>query len=649
MTTLDTRPILVGTPAAAQRQFDPAIDETLVRGRDARALLGSLLRPYALILAFLVGIAVLENAARLSVPILVRRGIDHGIPAVMHGGSARDLIAVVASLSAVVGVHGLSRWAFLNRAGRLRQQVLLDLRRRVFRHFQRLDIAFHERYTTGRVVTRLTSDVEAVDDMLFAGFDCLITTALMPLGIGVVLVVLDWRLGLMCLAVFGILLLLGAWFRRQSTRTFRQLRESTALVIMQFVETMAGIKVLQAYRRESRNQVVFDDIADDYRAILVKSFKLMAVLTPGVKIVGNLTTGLVILYGGTRVLGGDMTIGTFAAFLLYLRMFFEPLHEMTNFFNAFQSASSALEKLASVLNRRPAIAEPEMPLARGGNTCATDFASGTVVFDDVHFSYIPGRPVLSGLSVTVPAGQTVALVGRSGTGKSTIAKLLARFYDPGSGSIRLDGVDLRDFAHDDLRRNVVLVAQDSFLFTGTIADNIRFGRPQATDAEVRQASATVGADLFIAALPAGYLTEVSNGGVELSAGQRQLIALARALLADSAVLIVDEATSALDTPGERMVQHALATVLADRTALIVANRLDMVDSADRVLVLGEGGRLVADGTPAELMHHGARMPRRCLAHGGRSAVPQAAQLQRQLPSHSGNLSGQPHSRVADRP
>ncbi|GLE50866.1 ABC transporter ATP-binding protein [Mycobacterium montefiorense] len=638
MTTLDTRPILIVTDQTDHDHHDPALDATQVRGRDARALLGALMRPHVLTLVLLLGVALVENAARLSVPMLVRRGIDDGIPAVTHGGSARGLVLVVGALCAVVVVHGISRWLFLNRAGRLRQKVLLDLRRRLFRHFQRLDIAFHERYTTGRVVTRLTNDVEAVDDMLFAGFDCLITAALTPLGIAVLLVVLDWRLGLMCLAVFPILLVMGAWFRRHSARTYGEVRESTALVIMQFIETMSGIKALQAYRRESRAQVVFEDIAHQYRAILEKAFKLMAVFTPGVKVIGNVTTAVVILYGGSRVLGGDMTIGTFAAFLLYLRMFFEPLHEITHFFNAFQAATSALEKLAVALNRRPAIAEPEMPLARSGDARATDFASGTVIFDNVHFSYVPGRPVLSGLSVTIPAGQTVALVGRSGTGKSTIAKLLARFYDPTSGSITLDDVDLRDLAHTDLRRNVVLVAQEGFLFTGTIADNIRFGRPDATDAEVRDAAAAIGADLFIAALPEGYQTEVSNGGVALSAGQRQLIALSRAFVADSAVLIVDEVTSALDVPGERMVQHALETVLADRTALIIAHRLDVVDSADRVLVLGEHGEIVADGTPAELIHHGGQTPRRC-GCGGRSAVPRAAQLQHQLPSHSRYVQG----------
>jgi ATP-binding cassette, subfamily B, bacterial len=278
-------------------------------------------------------------------------------------------------------------------------------------------------------------------------------------------------------------------------------------------------------------------------------------------------------------------------------------------------------------------------LARGSDTRATDFATGTVVFDDVHFSYVPGQPVLSGLSLTVPAGQTVALLGKTGTGKTTIAKLLARFYDPSSGSVTLDGVDLRHLAWADLRRNVVMVTRESFLCSGTIADNIRFGRPDATEMEVRDAAAVIGADLFIAALPQGYQTEVTNGGALLSADQRQLISLARAFLADVAVLIVDEATASLDGPGEHLVHRALATVLADRTALVIAHRLDMVESADRVLLLGEQGQIVADGSPADLMHHnGERASRRCRP-GGRSALPQAAQLQRQLPSHGVKLRG----------
>ncbi len=596
MTELDTRPFAVQRrdPDPAQQdsgQHDPAIDETLAHGRDARALLGSLMRPHVLSLGLLLLVAVVENAARLTVPLLVRWGIDHGIPSIMHGGSPRGLLWTVAALCGTVLVHGISRLVFLNGAGRVRLSVLRELRRRVFRHFQRLDTAFHDRYTTGRVVSRLSNDVDAVEEMLAAGFDCLITTALTPLGVAVLLVALDWRLGLMCLGVFPALLALGGWFRFESSKTYRAVRESTALVIMQFIETMAGIKVVQAYRHEPRNQVVFDDIADQYRVINEKAMKLMAVFAPGVKVIGNATIGVVLFYGGSQVLHGAMTIGTFAAFLLYLRMFFEPMHEITYFLNNFQDAASALEKLAAVLIRRPAV-EFASPPASGpvGGTVA-----GTVVFDDVHFGYVPGRPVLSGLSLTVPAGQTVALVGKTGAAKTTIAKLLARFYDPTSGSITVDGVDLRDLAQADLRRRVTLVTQESFLFSGTIAENIWVGRPGATGAEVRAAASAIGADEFIAALPDGYQTEVTNGGVALSAGQRQLIALARALLADSAVLIVDEATSSLDLGAERAVQRALHTVLAGRTALVIANRPEAVPGADRVLVLGERGEIVADG------------------------------------------------------
>jgi ABC-type multidrug transport system fused ATPase/permease subunit len=370
-------------------------------------------------------------------------------------------------------------------------------------------------------------------------------------------------------------------------------RESAALVIVQFVETMTGIKAVQAYRREPRNQEIFEDIADRYKADNERTFRLLAIFMPGVKLVGNLTTGVVLLYGGYRVLHGQMTIGTLAAFLLYLRMFFEPMQEISQFFNTFQSASSALEKLAGVLAERPDIKDPERPVR-------LEKVRGDVAFHDVQFSYVPERPVLPDLSFSVPAGQTTALVGTTGAGKTTIAKLIARFYDPTSGAVTLDGIDLRDISQSELRRHVVMVTQENFMFDGTVADNIRFGRPDATDAEVAAAAAAVGANRFIDALPDGYDTDVAKRGGRLSAGQRQLVAFARAFLADPAVLILDEAASSLDIPSERMVQRALETVLADRTALVIAHRLSTVQVANRVLVL-DHGRIVEDGAPGELI------------------------------------------------
>ena len=575
---------------------DLPIDEAVPRRREARALLGSLLRPYRLTVGLLAVVVIAENAARLSVPLLVQRGIDHGVPPLLAGGSARELIVIVAMLAGVAAVQAGGRLFFLNRSGRVGQWVLLELRRRVFRHFQRLDVAFHDRYTSGRVVSRSTNDVEAIQDMLETGFDSLITAVLTLFGTAILLVALDVRLGLMCLAAFPALVALVWWFRNESAKTYRKVRESAALVIVQFVETMTGIKAVQAYRREPRNQEIFEGIADDYREINERTFRLLAIFMPGVKLVGNLTTGVVLLYGGYRVLHGDMTIGTLTAFLLYLRMFFEPMQEISQFFNTFQSASSALEKLAGVLAEKPGIADPAHPVRLGE-------VRGEIAFHDVRFSYVPDRPVLPGLSLTVPPGQTVALVGTTGAGKTTIAKLIARFYDPDSGSVTLDGIDLRSLTQSGLRRHVVMVTQENFLFSGTVADNIRFGRPTASDAEVRAAAAAVGADEFIATLPDGYDTDVAKRGGRLSAGQRQLVAFARAFLADPAVLILDEATSSLDIPSERLVQRALRTVLAGRTALMIAHRLSTVEVADRVLVL-EHGRVVEDGPPTQLIGSG---------------------------------------------
>jgi ATP-binding cassette, subfamily B, bacterial len=359
---------------------------------------------------------------------------------------------------------------------------------------------------------------------------------------------------------------------------------------------MNGIRAVQAFRREPRNQEIFDEIDDDYRAANEVAFRLVGTFMPAIKLTGNLTIGVVLIYGAHLAFDGQMTVGVLAAFLLYLSQFFEPMQQISQFYNTFQSASAALEKLSGVLEEEPSVAEPTTPtpLPR---------ARGEVRFDGAQFSYVRGRPVVPNLNLTIPAGQTIALVGSTGAGKTTTAKLVSRFYDPTAGRVLLDGVDLRDLTEEDLRSNVIMVTQENFLFGGTVADNIRFGRPAASTDEIRAAASAIGADGFITALPHGYQTDIRNRGGRLSAGQRQLVAFARAFLADPAVLILDEATSSLDIPSERLVQRALRTILAERTAIIIAHRLSTVEIADRVLVM-EHGRVVEDGTPADLVASG---------------------------------------------
>ena len=563
----------------------------------SRRLLADVLRPWRRALGWLMVVVVVENAARLAIPYLVKEGIDVGIPPISASNDLGPLLGIVGLVLFATITQAIARNLFLVRSGRIGQDILLSIRRRVFRHFQRLSPAFHDRYTSGRVISRQTSDVDAIYEMLETGFDGLVTAALTLVGTSVLLLVLDVKLGLVALLCGPFLVWLTNWFRKASARSYRATREKVALVIVHFVESMNGIRAVQAFRRESRNQEIFDDVNDQYRQANLVAFRLVAWFMPGIRLIGNITIGIVLLYGGYLAYHGEVTVGVLAAFLLYLRQFFEPMMEISQFYNTFQSASAALEKLSGVLEEEPDVAEPTDPVP------LVD-ARGEVRFEHVRFEYVPGTAVLPDLDLTVPAGQTLALVGTTGAGKTTLAKLATRFYDPTGGTVRLDGTDLRRVASDDLHRAVVMVTQENYLFSGTVADNIRFGRPDATDEQVQAAARALGAHGFISALPEGYATPVSNRGGLLSAGQRQLVAFARAFLADPAVLILDEATSSLDIPSERLVQQALQTILAGRTAIVIAHRLSTVEIADRVLVM-EHGRIVEDGAPGELIEAGS--------------------------------------------
>ncbi len=576
---------------------DELTDATSARlATRSRRLLADLLRPYRTAIKWLIGIVVIENAARLSIPYLVKVGIDTGIPPIREDDNLEPLLLVVGAVLIATITQAIARNLFLVRSGTIGQDILFEIRRRVFRHFQRLSPAFHDSYTSGRVISRQTSDVDAIYEMLESGFDGLVTAALTLVGTSALLLFLDLKLGLVALLCGPFLAWLTNWFRKSSARSYRVTREKVALVIVHFVESMGGIRAVQAFRREPRNQEIFDDVNDQYRAANLVAFRLVAWFMPGIRLIGNVTIAVVLLYGGYLAFHGEVTVGVLAAFLLYLRQFFEPMQEISQFYNTFQSASAALEKLSGVLEEQPGVPEPERPVALPD-------PQGAVTFDHVRFSYVEGVPVLPDLHLEVPAGQTLALVGTTGAGKTTLAKLATRFYDPSDGRVLLDGVDLRELSDETLHRAVVMVTQENYLFSGSIADNIRFGRPGAGIEEVVEAAQALGADGFIRELPKGYDTQVSNRGGVLSAGQRQLVAFARAFLADPAVLILDEATSSLDIPSERLVQRALRTILAGRTALIIAHRLSTVEIADRVLVM-EHGQIVEDGTPAELIAGG---------------------------------------------
>lgn len=581
--------------AAEEHDEVPSGVSAILRKR-SRKLLGLLLRPHLRRLTLSMALIVAHTAASLTIPYIVGRGIDKGIEPALEG--TRDLTTLwlhAVALFVMVVLASLTDRAFLSVSGRLGQDILFDLRRRLFGQFQRLSLSFYERYTSGRIIARLTSDVDAISELLQTGLTSFVWAALSIVGIGVILLNLSPRLGVVTLLSFPLILALTRWFRHHSERSYRAVRTAVALVIVHFTESLRGIRAVQSYRREPRNQEIFQNLDASYRDANIWSGRLAATYGPGINFLGRLTTATVLVYGGFLVSDGSLSFGILASFILYVRQFFEPMQDLSQFYNVFQAATAALEKLAGVMEEEPRVPEPADPVI-------PEHLGGRITFDQVTFAYLED-PVIHELSVDVPAGQTVALVGETGAGKSTIARLIARFYDPSAGHVLLDGVDLKDIPGDVLHRAVVAVTQESFLFNGSIGDNISFGRPDAAQEEIEAAAGAIGAHEFISSLSDGYATHVKKRGGRLSSGQRQLIAFARAFLAGPAVLILDEATSSLDLPTERLVQRALRTLLADRTAFIIAHRLSTVEIADRVLVIHEG-RIVEDGSPSELILEG---------------------------------------------
>ncbi|MFE9327162.1 ABC transporter ATP-binding protein [Nocardia sp. NPDC052278] len=610
---------------------DKAVTETgnLVLAGRSRRLLLSLVRPYRKLAVFALLLIVLDNAAMVSAPLFVAHGLDVGI-AEGAAGNWAPLARTVAGYLCAVGVGVFTTFVFLRISGRLSQSVLFDLRVRLFAHMQRLSVAFHEQYTSGKVVARLTGDIETLQQLLESALNQALSAILSVLTIAVLLIYLDQTLAAIVLLGFVPLALVTRWAQRRQRAGYRRTRGAIAKVVVQFVESMGGMRAVQAFRRETRNESVLATEDAEYFRATTAAMRGMGDYAGLTRLLGNLTTVIVIVVGAWQVIEGNLAVGVLAAYLLYLNEFYGPLDELAQVFNAYQSAAAALEKISGVLEEEPSVREPDEPI-----TLAK--ATGAVRMDRVWFGYgSPGvpessegdavlvdsaarsvagvvpdgsgavppsgraRPVLPEFSLQIPAGQVIALVGATGAGKSTLAKLLTRFYDPSGGTVTLDGIDLRRLSDADLRRNVVMVTQESYLFSGSVADNIRLGRPEASDAEVFAAARAVGLYEFVTALPEGFDTDVRKRGGRLSAGQRQLVAFARVFLADPAVIVLDEATSSLDIPSERQIQRALETVLRDRTAVIIAHRLSTVAIADRVLVL-ESGRIVEDGTPSELI------------------------------------------------
>ena len=567
-----------------------AVDDwSWAKTRRRLGLLWGLTTPYRRRTFFSVFSLLAATATALAPPYLAKYALDDAV----EGRGGTRLYVVIAIFVAA----GLANWAMYYvetyMTGWVGERILADLRVRLFEHLQRLSLGFYERNRAGVIISRLTNDVEAIDQLVTDGVTSLVQNSLTLLGTAVILFVLDWRLALATCAVIPLMSLATAIFRKRSARAYAAVRERLGLVTATLAEDIAGMRVVQSFTREEPAFDNFTAVARRYRQANMLTVVLNGIYFPIVDLLSSVALAVVLAYGGHLYFGGTISIGTLFAFMLYVQNFFDPVQQLSQLYNTFLSATAALDKIVGVLDEAPEVVD------RPG---ATELAQiqGHVAFEGVRFTYGRGEEVLHGIDLDVPAGTTVALVGHTGAGKSTIAKLLARFYEPTHGRLTIDGVDLNDVTQASLRRQLGVVPQEGFLFAGTVAENIAFGRPDATADEIVRAARTVGAHDFVLRLEDGYETQLGERGARLSLGQRQLVAFARALLADPRILILDEATSSVDIGTERRIEEALDVLLADRTAFIIAHRLSTIRDADLIVVL-EQGRVVEQGSHDELL------------------------------------------------
>ena len=558
------------------------------------ARLARLARPYRrrAILSLIAMLVV--TISSLTVPYLLKVAIDSGIVA----GSVTFLTWVIMAFVAVSFLNLGASYLQTYLTSWVGSHIIDDLRRQLFGHLQKLSLDFFSRQRTGWIVSRLTNDIEALDQLVTEGVTSLVTNSLTFCGAIVFLLILDWRLALATLTIMPPLLVATLIFRSRSARSYARVRNKIGDVSAHLQESISGIRVLKAFRQEERDYERLDVANSAYRAANMQTVVQSGLYFPFVEFMSAVAVVIVLWYGGSLIGGQSLQIGVLVAFIGYLNSFFDPLQQLSQLYNTFQASMAAVQKIYAVLDTEP-------DLMDAADAVDLPDVRGDIVFRDVTFGYSREQPVLHNVDITIAAGKTVALVGATGAGKSTVIKLLARFYDPDQGTLLIDGHDLRKVTTSSLRDQLAVVPQEAFLFSGSVLDNIRFARPDADPTEVKRVARIVGVHDFIETLPQGYDTEVRAGGAALSTGQRQLVSFARALLADPRILILDEATSSVDAESERRIDRAMAVLFSGRTAVIVAHRLSTVRYADEILVV-DGGRVVERGTHDQLAALGGR-------------------------------------------